>query len=231
MHQVTLGGPAMQDFPPEQTGGYIKLLLKAPGLLSKPLMRTYTIHAQRADEIDVQFALHGEHTAGPATQWALDAQPGDEIYIGGPGPSKPFAGNHDFYLIAGDMSALPAISANLESLPASAKGVAVLEIQSEADAVPLTAPAGVNLQWIINDKPGTKPELLADALRQVKIPTSNLAGWAACEFSSMQALRRYLREDLGLGPRSLYISSYWKLGLNESDHKKVKTRDAAKSQS
>ena len=225
MHQVTLGGPAIQSFPSGQEGGYIKLLLKRPGLLSKPLMRTYTIRAQRDDEIDVQFALHGVHAAGPATQWALDAEPGDEILVGGPGPAKPFADSHDFYLIAGDMSALPAISANLEALPKTAKGIAVLEIQNEADAIAIEAPEGVELHWLINPEPGTKPHLLADALRTAQLPSGNVAGWAACEFSSMKELRKYLLDDLGIGPRSLYISSYWKLGLDESEHKKVKSRD------
>lgn len=226
MHQITLGGSGMKGFPPDQQGGYIKLLLKPSGLLSMPVMRTYTIRAQREGELDVQFALHGQHAAGPATQWALDAKAGDTIMVGGLGPAKPFFPEHDFYLVAGDMSALPAIAANLEALPDNAAGAVVLEIQHESDAVPLIAPESVDIQWIINPRPGTQPSALADALRKIDLPQGRIAGWSACEFSAMKELRTYLRHNLGLGPKSLYISSYWKLGINEGQHKKIKQQDA-----
>jgi NADPH-dependent ferric siderophore reductase len=226
MHQVTLGGSGMKSLPLGQQGGYIKLLLKQPGLLGMPMMRTYTIRTQREGEIDVQFALHGEQAAGLATKWAQQAKPGDTIMVGGPGPAKPFFPDHDFYLAAGDMSALPAIAANLEALPADARGMIALEIQHEDDAVPLAKPDGIDIEWIVNPHPGTQPRLLADALRAVELPQGHIAGWAACEFSAMKELRAFLREQLGLGPRSLYISSYWKLGINEGEHKKVKQQDA-----
>jgi len=42
----------------------------------------------------------------------------------------------------------------------------------------------------------------------------------------MQALRAYLRDERGLGPDRLYISSYWKSGLTEEAHKLAKREDA-----
>jgi NADPH-dependent ferric siderophore reductase len=227
MHQVTLGGAGLIDFPSGQAGGYIKLHLSSADQPGKSLIRTYTIRAQRADAIDVQFALHGNQSSGPATSWALDAQIGDTIVIGGPGPAKPLPHNFDFYLVAGDMTALPAISANLENLSRDAKGVAVIEIQSESDAVAIAAPDGMELRWLVNPSPGGRPELLANELRSAAAQAwGRIAGWAASEFLAMRELRQLLRDDLGLGPQELYISSYWKLGLDESEHKMVKREDA-----
>ena len=88
MHEVTLGGPGLHGFPDGQAGGYVKLLLPAGGVLTKPLLRTYTIRAQREGEIDVQFALHGGNAAGPATRWALGAEAGDTIEVGGTGAGQ-----------------------------------------------------------------------------------------------------------------------------------------------
>lgn len=228
MHQLTLGGPGFRGFPPDQQGGYIKLIFKQSGLLGKPLMRTYTIRAQREEAIDVQFALHGDQVAGPATQWALDAKAGDTILVGGPGPAKPLPAGFDYYLVAGDMTALPAIAANLEALPRDARGVAVLEIQDEADAVSLDVPDGIALRWVVNASPGARPDLLARTLKEAAASAEGrVAGWAASEFSAMRELRQLLREDMGLGPRELYISSYWKRGMDEGEHKKVKRQDAA----
>ena len=42
----------------------------------------------------------------------------------------------------------------------------------------------------------------------------------------MRRLRTYLRQERGLEPDQLYISSYWKQGLGEDQHRVVKWADA-----
>lgn len=227
MLRVTLGGEGLEGFPQGSDGGYIKLRLFSDGS-DKPIVRTYTIREQRADAIDVNFALHedasGSH--GPATDWAIAAWPGQKIEIGGPGPAKPLPEGSDFYLIAGDMTALPAISVNLERLPADAVGYAVIEIQSEADRQDIDVPAGFDLDFVVNPVPGSDPSILADSVRAAYPSRGSVYAWVASEFSTMRELRAFLREDCGLGRDQLYISSYWKSGLSEEDHKLVKREDA-----
>lgn len=227
MLRLTLGGPGMAGFPPDQAGGYVKLQIRVQGQ-DKPVVRTYTIRAQRDEEIDVDFALHGlrEGTAGPATDWALQARPGDTIMVGGPGPAKPLAEGAGRYLILGDMTALPAISVNLENLPADAQGIAILEVQSEEDKQEIAHPEGVEIRWLINPEPGQHPVRVEVAMREIAWPEDSPYAWVASEFSTMRAMRRYLREERGLGPNALYISSYWKHGLTEESHKIVKRDDA-----
>ena len=217
----------MADFPAGSAGGYVKLRLAGDD--GKLAVRTYTIRAQRADALDVDFALHAETAtghAGPATDWALTVAPGAEVEAGGPGPAKPLPPGHDFYLVAGDMTALPAISVNLAALPDDARGLAVIEVMDAADAQELAKPAGVELRWLVVPQPGSQPQVLVSALREAGWPQGNVYAWAACEFSAMQALRAYLRDERGLGPDSLYISSYWKSGLTEEAHKLAKREDA-----
>jgi len=227
MLRVTLGGAAMADFPPASDGGYVKLRLAQDG--GKPAVRTYTIRSQRADALEVDFALHAETAtghAGPATDWAMNVQPGDVVEAGGPGPAKPLPTGHGFYLVAGDMTALPAISVNLAALPADARGRAVIEVMDEADCLDLARPEGVELRWLVVPQPGSEPSALADALRDFGWPDGDVYAWCASEFTAMQNLRSYLREERGLGPDRLYISSYWKSGLTEEDHKRIKREDA-----
>lgn len=229
MLRVTLGGEGLEGFPAGQQGGYIKLNLPNPDKPGKMLVRTYTIRAQREGELDVDFALHADTAtghAGPATDWAMNAQAGDSVLVGGPGPAKPLPDAADFYLVAGDMTALPAISVNLAALPATARGFVALEAMSEEDRVALSAPEGVEVRWLINPQPGSQPELLAGALREAGWPQGDVYAWAASEFSAMKALRSYLKDERGLGPDQLYISSYWKSGLNEDAHKLAKREDA-----
>lgn len=228
MLRITLGGPGFHGFPAQAEGGYIKLRLFPNGRDSSPVVRTYTIRNQRDDAIDVDFALHRDVQghSGPATEWALNASVGDMIEIGGPGPAKPLPAATAFYAIAGDMTALPAISVNLQNLADDAIGYAAIEVQSEADVQELICPPGVRIDWLINPQPGTQPQLLLQNLRSALADIGQIQGWCACEFGSMRALRDYLRGERGLAPDQLYISSYWKLGLVEDEHKRVKRQDA-----
>lgn len=225
MLRLTLGGPGLDGFPAGQAGGYVKLRLPIEG--GKIVVRTYTIRAQRADAIDVDFALHAAEDGadGPATSWALAAQVGDRIELGGPGAAKLLPDGHDFYLLVGDMTALPAISVNLELLPADARGLAVIEILADADRQDLVHPEGVEIRWLVNPHPGTGLVLPAE-VGTVEWPAGNPYAWSASEFSAMQGLRRILRDEQQLGPDRLYISSYWKSGLTEEAHKVIKSEDA-----
>ena len=105
---------------------------------------------------------------------------------------------------------------------------------------PLTLPEKIWNRHVVHEAPGdadllyidlhlvhevTSPQAF-DGLRTAGRPDDRLAGWAACEFSAMQKLRQYLRNELRLDRQSLYISSYWKAGLVEDQHKLVKREDA-----
>ncbi|WP_241557139.1 siderophore-interacting protein [Croceibacterium ferulae] len=226
MLRVTLGGPGLAGFPAGQAGGYLKLRL--PSNAGKPCVRTYTISGQRDGELDVDFALHADAQghAGPATRWAVGARAAELLEVGGPGVAKPLPPGHDFYLIAGDMTSLPAISVNLAALPAEARGFVAIEISEAADRQDLPCPAGVKIAWLVKE-PGSDPELLARTLRAQEWPAGSVYAWVACEFAAMRAMRTYLREERGLGLERLYISSYWQAGSTEDRHREVKQADLA----
>ena len=118
-------------------------------------IRTYTIRAVRPDarEIDVDFVLHG--TEGPASAWASTAAPGAPLVVIGPDARADETGGLEWnpgdagsVLIAGDETAVPAICAIVESLPAHVTGSVYIEVPTEADALPLAAPAGVAIRWL-----------------------------------------------------------------------------------
>lgn len=223
MLRITLGGPAISEFPADQESAYIKLIFPL-GDDSPALMRTYTIRQQRGDAFDVDFVLHED--AGPASAWARQAWPGDSILIGGPGPKKLVDNSADWFLIVGDMTALPAISVNLEQLPADARGHAVIEVIDERDIQSLRHPAGIELHWLINPHPGENSQALVERIRPLQWLPGRPSIWAACEFSAMRALRQFFREERPVERRDLYISSYWKLGNSEDQHKIAKREDA-----
>ncbi|EPJ45485.1 MAG: siderophore-interacting protein [Osedax symbiont Rs2] len=237
MLRITLGGDALQDFPLDQESGYIKLhfakedvlegdieqQLRSDDAQTRPTLRTYTVRQQRQDpcEIDVDFVVH---EGGPASDWAINSQQGEQIYVAGPGKKKLVDVTADWFFLAADMTALPAISVNLALLPDNARGYAVIEVLEQADIQPLAFPENFELHWVINNhQQGTS--LLLDAVKALPPLPGKPSVWLACEFTSMRALRQYFHADLQINRRSVYASSYWKLGLTEEEHKRVKSVD------
>ncbi|MET4059907.1 iron complex transport system ATP-binding protein [Arthrobacter sp. UYP6] len=156
-------------------------------------MRTYTVRAARCSgaepEIDVDFVLHfdEEGKGGPASSWAAAAQPGDRVSIIGPNAAhcvtaesyggiewRPGMARH--ILLAGDETAVPAITAILESLPADITGHALLEVPAAADELPVSTESSVKVTWLPR---GGRPhgELLDAAVRSAVV----LPGWASVE--------------------------------------------------
>lgn len=123
-------------------------------------LRTYTVRSvrQAQREVDVDVVLHGDD--GPAGRWALSAAPGEPLVIMGPngaheGPHggvefAPPSRSHAL-LLAGDETAVPAIAAILESLPADAVGEVFLEVPHSEDGWDLAAPQGVRVHWLARD--------------------------------------------------------------------------------
>jgi NADPH-dependent ferric siderophore reductase len=139
-------GMALEEFGLEPTDWYQRWR-ELPDDKRMP-MRTYTIREVRSElaEFDVDVALHGR--IGPASSWALDAQPGDSILVNAPCAHYPDVhGGVDWHapervdrvLLAGDETAAPAIAGILERLPADACGVAVIEVPHAADAAVIGA--------------------------------------------------------------------------------------------
>ena len=235
MLRITLGGPGLMDFPADQGSAYIKFWLPCDG--ETPIMRTYTVRAQREHEIDVDFMLHGSTDSsgsvamGPAVAWAKSARVGDRVTISGPGGKKLLDFDADWFFLAGDMTSLPAISVNLEQLPSDAKGYAVVEILDEEDTQTFHLPENFELHWVINPHPGNENTLLVDRVKEMPWLAGSPSVWAACEFRGMRTLRQYFKQHRMLDKKALYVSTYWKYGLSEEQHKVLKREDAAQNQS
>jgi NADPH-dependent ferric siderophore reductase len=149
-----LPGSGMSDCPtgPDWYGEWRAL----PADRQNPI-RTYTVRASRPwqREMDVDFVLHG--ATGPASAWAERAAVGDEVAVVGPnarfpGPTGGFEwhppADASCLLVAGDETAVPAICAIVESLPAGQPARVLLEVPTARDALHLATPAGVEVTWL-----------------------------------------------------------------------------------
>jgi NADPH-dependent ferric siderophore reductase len=221
----------------------------------RPHLRTYTVRAARPElaELDVDVVLHGmdDGQAGPACRWAAAAVPGDPITVLGPdrcGSGRAWgvewAPPADGTLVlAGDETAVPAISAIVEALPGGRRTVAVLEVPEAGDVFSLDLPEGVEVRWLVRGD-RTRGEALGPALHAAlcelgvaapsggvepedvdldggllwEVPETGAVGcyaWLAGEAGMVKELRRRLVRDLDVPRSSVAFMGYWRRGAAE----------------
>lgn len=210
--RLRLGGDGFDAFENRpETDKYVKLLFSdAEG---QDVSRTYTVRRvdEQARTLEIDFVIHGDD--GLAGPWAAHVTPGEQIRLRGPGGGyrpNPEAG---WYLFAGDLSALPAISAALEALSEDAQGVVLLEVDAEDAPVQLDTPAGVDVFWFLNAE--HNPDVLAREILALNWQQGHVDVFAHGERESMKLLRRALLEQRGLTREQVSLSGYWARGRTE----------------
>lgn len=178
---------------------------------------TYRYVDVAAGTLDIDFVLHED--AGPGSAFAARAKPGDVVGMSGPGGySAPL--DRDWYILAGDETAIPAITRILENLPATARGVALIEVADAAEEQPINTKTGIEIRWLHRNGavPGAS-NLLPNAVHAVVFPSdgSSVFAWAGCEFAAFKELRSYMRKERGLKKGESLIVSYWRRGKSEDE--------------
>jgi NADPH-dependent ferric siderophore reductase len=222
MMRVRFGGTELGDFPTGFDGGYIKLVLDDG---EKPAVRSYTVRSFCAEskELTIDMVAHGD--SGPAASWANRVQEGTEVEITDPGACQPMSMDADWFILAGDMSALPAIAVNVSRLPEDATGDVVLEVISERDKIDLNFPKGLQVHWVINPAPEAPNSILEDTVMALPWRNGDVSIWVAGEFSASRTLRQYFRHERQVHKKSMYVSCYWKIGVTDDGMKAAKRAD------
>lgn len=223
MMRLKLQGESLGDFPEGFEGGYIKLVF--PNGTEKPVVRSYTVREFDSNDrlLTIDMVAHGD--AGPAAAWANRVTEGEVIDITGPGATKPINTDADWFILAGDMSALPAISVNVSRLPADARGHVVIEVITEEDRVDLGFPEGIEVHWVVNPEPEAPNSVLEDTVMALPWMDGAVSVWVAGEFSASRALRQYFRHDRVVNKPNTYVSCYWKIGETDEGMKAAKKAD------
>jgi NADPH-dependent ferric siderophore reductase len=221
---VLVTGDELGGFADAAPTAHLKVFLPAAGQDAPslpadgpaPVVRTYT--PRRYDPatriLEIQFLLHG---AGPASEWAQRAKPGDRLAVGGPGGRFSLEPAVDSWWLAADESAIPAVGTLLEALPETAAADVHIEVDGPDDEIEFTAPAKTTITWH-HRRPGVFGAELIAAARAASIPEGTRV-WVACEAATMRDIRRYFLTSRLLPAASLVTRGYWRIGeQNHPDH-------------
>jgi NADPH-dependent ferric siderophore reductase len=227
MVRVTLGGAELAGFTVEQPAASVRVLLPSPGedalvvplwngnefLLPdgrRPTIRTLTPWRFERDalELDVGIVVHG---GGVASDWALAAEAGNSAAISGPGRGYTVDGDAPAYLVAGDETAIPAITQVLDAIPDAMPVQVRVEVTHSDGRLALQEHPGATVEWC-DLAPGAPPgDALGAAVRDVELADGTRV-WAAGEAAAVQRIRRHLFDDRGLTRGQTSVRGYWKYG-------------------
>lgn len=231
MRRVTLGGSQLRPFRSgdldlpgfisEAFDDHIKLIFSTTDQVQEalPVQRAHSIdwlpceHRAGRDytprrwdpetgELDLDFVLHGD---GPAASWARAATPGSQLWFVGPKSSTVLPEGIDWFLLAGDETALPAIGRFLDERPHAAPARIVVQVADDSARQELALGPEVSLQWVTS----ADPMALEAAVRSAEWPAGQPYVWLASESSSLVPLRRWVRRERGVPASHTNITGYW----------------------
>jgi len=225
--RLTLHGPALAGLEITQPAASVRLLLPLPGsrelvmpewngnefLLpggQRPVIRTFT--PRRIDsehlELDLDIVIHD---GGAVSSWIGEADLGDPAAISGPGRGYTVDPETTSFVLAGDETAIPAISQILEVLPATAAVAVVVEVRHPQARLALPHHDGATIDWVERTSESAPGAALMAAIRETSID-SGAKIWVAGEAAALHQIRRHLFDERGMERADVTARGYWKHG-------------------
>jgi len=222
LRRLILSGEQLADFPQDQQGAHVKVLLPPPGVsaanavLTGPnaaIKRSYTIRdfTPQTRELSLDFVINKHR--GPATDWAKAAKIGDVVAIAGPGPLKMSQFDASDYLLFGDSTSINAVNGLIKRIPATAKGHIIMLVNSEQEQSLLSQHPLLQSHWLVlNDSVTAEQQLawLLDKVQQCGDLPSMTQVFLGLEATQVRLVKQYLLEQQQLPLSAISATGYWK---------------------
>ncbi|MFI1460343.1 siderophore-interacting protein [Nocardia carnea] len=180
----------------------------------QPVLRAFTVRgfdpAARRLTMDV-----ARHDHGVGIDWLAAARPGDPVSLSGMRPEWAVGAGICDHVLIGDGTALPALSAILDSLDPDDAVSAYISTPDPADIELVPAHPNLTLHH------------LADITRILDHTPASIAGgrrtqvWIAAEAAQVRDLRAHAVAVWGIDRSDLLARAYWKRGVTSTENDSV----------
>ena len=160
--------------------------------------RYYTVRSLADGLLTIDVVVHEQ---GLVTEWAQTECVGETVGLSAPKGSFALPADAGWVLLAGDLTALPAMARIAEQV----KGLPV-EIHAEVPDGPMPDYLAAPASWHHADS-GTSD--LAQIVAGIEWPDGPGYFWMAGESAQMRDIRRHARHDLGWDTRHYDVMGYW----------------------
>ncbi len=219
--RIVLGGEALEGFTSRGFDDHTKVFFPKPGTTftppqvtdegivwgegPRPASRDYTpLYDESRHELAIDFFIH---EGGVACDWAMQAQPGDSLTIGGPRGSLVVPEDYAWQFYVCDESGMPALRRRLEALDKLAVRPDVTAVVTVADAACkdyLAHLSHYNIEWVI----GHDTTAVAEKLAAVTVPDGEYYIWLTGEGTVVKSLLD-LAESKNVDQNLMRGQAYW----------------------
>jgi NADPH-dependent ferric siderophore reductase len=175
------------------------LALTVPGQFQT---RYYTVRSLADGLLTLDVVVHEQ---GLVTEWAQTDCVGQSVGIAAPKGSFQLPPDAGWVVLAGDLTALPAMARIAQTLTESVEPLPVT-IHAEIQDTPLPSYVAAPVEWH-HAESGTSE--LAAIVRDLEWPDGPGYFWMGGESAQMREIRRHLRHDLGWDTRHYDVMGYW----------------------
>ncbi len=240
MVRVRFGGDGLAAFEPTSfTDQYVNALFLPTGspfdvpfdidvaragpAERRPRGRRYTVRRWDPDNrtLWIDFVVHGD--VGYAGRWAANARLGDRLQMidptGGYAPDP----DADWYLMVGDESALPAIGASLERIPAGRTAITIAMVDRPGDEIELDSPGDSTVIWLYRNGVTDDVDALARKVAELEFPSGRVDGFVHGEAAETRAVRRHLLSERNVPADCLSASPYWRRDHTDEQWREIKS--------
>jgi NADPH-dependent ferric siderophore reductase len=213
--RVRLTGTELRGFGAPGADDHVRLFLAPPGSAAPPTpeqwrefdSREYTPvdHDAEAGWVDFDFLVHAN---GMGSEWAANARIGSVCAIAGPRRSNAIAGDPDALFLAGDETAIPAITRFLRQRKPGLPARVLVEVSRDNAQVPLPIDEATDLTVLV--RPG---ELLTETLAGLAAadrPAGNVLAFVAAESAVVPVARELLQNRWDIPSDAVIVKGYWR---------------------
>jgi len=219
--RIVLGGEQLDGFISRGFDDHSKVFFPQPGTHfvppvvtdegivwgdgPRPASRDYTpLYDASRHELALDFYIHD---GGVASSWAMQAQVGDKLTIGGPRGSLVVPEDYAWQLYVCDESGMPALRRRLEALSLLTVRPQVTAVVSIADAAYQDYFADINgfdIQWV----QGHNLQAVADKLAAISVPENDYFIWLTGEGEIVKSLMNRF-ESADIDQQLVRAQAYW----------------------
>lgn len=223
MVRLTVGGDSLDGWVSDGAADHIKLFLPNPttGVITTPrdnnpaavISRDFTPLPRQTDAgtvMDLDFYTHVD--PGPAASFALNAQVGSTLTIGGPRGSRGIPQGATRFILVADETALPSVSRWVADAPEGAEIIVIATVTGDGSWV--QDYVGARAQVVITEN---NADQAIAAITDAGITDTTFV-FVAGNAATLVPIRRHLRRVLNLPAAQVAVSGYWRTGVVAWDH-------------
>ena len=195
---------------------------RASGDAYRPRPRRFTVRQwePETEQLTIDFVTHGDQ--GYAGIWAQRATIGDRLQFKGPNGSYAPADEVDWHLLAGDESALPAISASVETISDSKPCIVFLIVDGPENQIDFSSSPIPEINWVYRSEAIDPETALLEEIREHQFQEGEFDVFIHGEAGEVRAIRKHLILERGINIENASISPYWRRDHTDETWRSIK---------